>query len=145
MCTFTSSTKNDIRELKRALGKKPVKRKMRRQEQEIQKAVFAHLNSRARHHTFAFHPANGGKRNPIEAAILKGMGVVAGVPDVIILHNGRFFAMELKAEGGKPPTAAQMECVSRINSCGGTAAICKGLDSALRTLEMWGILRGRTV
>lgn len=143
MCTFTSSTDDDIRELQRVLGK-PRKR-MRRQEQAIQKAIFDHLNSRARPGTFAFHPANGGKRSPIEASIMKGLGVVAGVPDIIILHNGRFFAMELKAENGKPPTIAQMDCVSRINACGGTATICKGLDTALRTLEMWGVVRGRTI
>lgn len=32
-----------------------------------------------------FHPANGGFRNPKEAAILHGMGVVSGVSDLILL------------------------------------------------------------
>jgi hypothetical protein len=48
----------------------------------IQSAVFAHLRARGAPGIFAFHPANGGYRKPIEAAILKGMGVVAGVPDI---------------------------------------------------------------
>lgn len=143
MCSFESSTDNHICELGKAQGRKPVKRTIRREEQQIQRAIFDHLKSRARPNVFAFHPANGGKRSPIEAAIMKGMGVVPGVPDIIILHNGRFFAIELKAENGKPPTAAQMECVSRINACGGVATICRGLDAALKTLEIWGILRGR--
>ncbi len=35
-----------------------------------------------------FHPANGGSRNPIEAAKLKGMGVKPGVSDLVILDSG---------------------------------------------------------
>jgi len=143
MCTFTSSRDDEIAELGRALGRKPSKRITRQLEQNIQRAVFDHLRSRARPNVFAFHCPNGGKRSRVEAAILKGLGVVAGVPDVIILHNGRLFAIELKASGGRA-TAAQMECVSKINACGGFAAICTGLDSALRCLEIWGILKGRT-
>src|SRR5215471_5481753 len=38
------------------------------------------------------HVANGGYRRPTEAAILKGLGVVAGVPDVILIHRGRCYA-----------------------------------------------------
>jgi len=34
---------------------------------------------------FAFHSANGGFRKPVEAAIMKGLGVTAGVPDVIAI------------------------------------------------------------
>lgn len=121
-----------------------MRRRSARPEDAIQRAVFQHLKARARSGVFAFHPANGGKRKPIEAAILKGLGVVAGVPDVIILHNGRFFALELKAGNGRP-TANQMECVSKINSCGGFATICTGIDAALAWLERMGILRGRFV
>ena len=44
---------------------------------------------------FAFHSANGGFRKPVEAAIMKGLGVTAGVPDVIAIHEGRSYAMEI--------------------------------------------------
>ena len=47
---------------------------------------------------FAFHPANGGYRGPIEA---EGLGVTSGVPDVIAVKDGRCYALELKPEGGK--------------------------------------------
>jgi hypothetical protein len=70
-------------------------------EAQIQRTVFQHLRARAAPGVFAFHPANGGFRRPVEAAILKGLGVVPGVPDVFIVHNGRCFALELKAEGGR--------------------------------------------
>jgi hypothetical protein len=57
-------------------------------EATIQSAVFAHLRARGAPGLFAFHVPNGGYRKPIEAAILKGLGVVAGVPDVIAIHQG---------------------------------------------------------
>jgi hypothetical protein len=84
---------------------------------------------------FAFHPANGGYRKPVEAAILKSMGVRAGV------HNGRVFAMELKAEGGRA-TDKQLEAIAALREAGAFTCIAEGLDRALACLEAWGILRG---
>ena len=55
-------------------------------ESAIQRAVFLHLAARGC--GFAFHVPNGGWRSPIEAAILKGMGVRAGVPDLIVIKDG---------------------------------------------------------
>jgi hypothetical protein len=60
-----------------------------RPEQQIQRAVFEHLAIRGAPAVFAFHPANGGWRTRVEAAILKAMGVRAGVPDVIAIEGGR--------------------------------------------------------
>ena len=62
-----------------------------RPEQQLQKAVLDHLRWRAVPGTFAFHPANGGWRSAVEARILKSQGVVAGVPDVIILRDGKTY------------------------------------------------------
>ena len=72
-----------------------------RPEQQIQRAVFEHLAIRAASTVFAFHPANGGWRSRVEAAILKGMGVKAGVPDIIAIKGGQCYALELKAPGGR--------------------------------------------
>lgn len=47
-----------------------------------------------------FHPANGGKRNIIEATKFKAMGVVAGVPDLLLLWQGKLYAFELKSTSG---------------------------------------------
>lgn len=110
-------------------------------ENAIQRAVFQHLRSRGAPGVFAFHPANGGFRRPIEAKILKGCGVLAGVPDIIALHNGNFYAIELKAMKGRP-TVAQLECIDAIRNAGGHAVVCHGLDEALRVLESWGLLQG---
>src|SRR6266566_1473429 len=76
-------------------------RHRRRPEDAIQRAVFQHLRARGAPGLFAFHPANGGYRKPVEAAIMKSLGVVAGVPDVIVIHAGRCYALEIKAPGGR--------------------------------------------
>jgi hypothetical protein len=93
----------------------------RRFEQEIQRAAFQQP-VRGAPRTFAFHPANGGWRSRVEAAIMKGFGVKAGVPDIIAIRDGRAFALELKAPGGRL-TPAQLRCsrgaAYRRRRCGG--------------------------
>jgi hypothetical protein len=113
-----------------------------RPEAAIQRAVFQHLRERGVPGLFAFHPANGGYRKPTEAAILKGLGVTAGVPDVIAIHEGRCYAMELKAEGGRP-TPKQLEAIAAMEAAGAYICIAEGLDRALAVLEAWGLLKGR--
>jgi hypothetical protein len=110
----------------------------------IQSAVFAHLRARGTPGVFAFHPANGGYRKPVEAAILKGMGVLPGVPDIIAIHNGRCFALELKAEGGRP-TEIQLATIAAMKAAGAHTAIAVGLNCALAILEGWGLLKGSAV
>ena len=63
-------------------------------EDAIQRAVFEHLAAHGVHVVFAFHPANGGYRRPVEAARLKGLGVRPGVPDVVAVHRGQVYAIE---------------------------------------------------
>ncbi len=100
-------------------------------EAEIQRAVFRHITTRGQPGLYVFHVPNGGYRRRTEAAILKGIGVRCGVPDVW-----------LKAEGGRP-TEAQLEAVEAIRNAGGFAAITYGLERAIRCLEVWRLLRGQ--
>ena len=113
-----------------------------RAEDRIQRAVFQHIRARGAPGVFAFHVPMGGYRKPREAAIMKGLGATAGIPDVIVLHASRFYALELKAEGGRP-TEKQLIAVDKIREAGGFACIAEGLDRALKCLEMWGILQGK--
>ena len=110
-------------------------------EQAIQRAIFQHLRARGAPGVFAFHRANGGYRKPVEAAIMKSLGVVAGVPDVIAIRDGRVFALELKAESGRA-TDAQLACIAALREAGAFTCIAEGLDRALACLESWGLLRG---
>ncbi len=117
-------------------------RHRRRPEDAIQRAVFQHLRARAGPGVFAFHPANGGYRKPVEAAIMKGLGVVAGVPDVIVIHAGRCYALEIKAPGGRA-TPKQLAAIAALREAGAFTAVAEGLDRALAVLGGWGLLRGR--
>ena len=84
-----------------------------------------------------------GYRRSVEAARLKGLGVRAGVPDLIAIHRGQVYAIELKPEGGRA-TDTLLQAIDDIRAAGGHARICRGLDHALAVLESWGLLRGRT-
>jgi hypothetical protein len=111
-------------------------------EDEIQRTVFQHIRARGVAGLVAFHVPNGGKRKPIEAAILKGLGVRSGVSDIIAVYGGKIFALELKTEDGRP-TKAQIEFLSDIERAGAFIAMPRGLDAAIATLEAWGLLIGR--
>jgi hypothetical protein len=113
-----------------------------RREDIIQRAVFEHLAFRSAPGIFAFHPANGGWRSHIEAAILKGLGVRAGVPDVIAVKDGRTYALEIKPPGGRL-TAAQTAAHAALRAAGAAVVTSYGLDDAISMLEEWGLLRGR--
>ena len=111
-------------------------------EQIIQRTVCQHLRQRGARGLLWFHVPNGGRRSPAEAAIFAGLGVRAGVSDLILVHDGRPFALELKTERGRP-SAAQMQFISEFRAAGGEALIVHGLNQALHTLENWKLLRGR--
>jgi hypothetical protein len=112
----------------------------RRPEQQIQHAVFQHFRARSAPRVFAFHPANGGYRKPIEAKILQGLGVTSGIPDVIAVKDGRTYALELKAEGGRV-TDVQRVVHERMREAGAEVAVAHGIDQALAQLVEWGLLR----
>jgi hypothetical protein len=110
-------------------------------EQQIHRAVFQHLTARKRQDVFAFHPANGGARSAIEAAIFKGLGVRAGVPDIIAIRSGHCFALELKRDSGGRLSGAQQQTHNEMRAAGVTVAVAYGLDEALGQLTRWGLLR----
>jgi hypothetical protein len=104
--------------------------------------VFEHLALRNAPGVYAFHPANGGWRSRIEAAILKGLGVRAGVPDVIAIRAGRAYALEIKSPGGRL-TAAQTAVHAELRRAGAEVAVAYGIDTAITVCEGWGLLRGK--
>jgi hypothetical protein len=112
-------------------------------EQQIQKAIIQHLRLRGQPDCVFFHVPNGGARRRVEAAILKSLGVVAGVPDLLLFRGGHAYAIELKAPDGRP-SAAQLEMLARLDVAGVYTALCYGLDRALAVLEAWHLLRGTT-
>ena len=80
---------------------------------------------------------------PVEAAILKSTGTVAGVPDLIWIKDGQVYGLELKAEGRRP-TEAQLATIAKMEEAGAYCCVAEGVDHALACLEAWGLLLGRT-
>jgi hypothetical protein len=114
----------------------------RQSEQQIHRAVVQHLRQRGVPGLVWWHTPNGGERSKIEGAIFKGMGLRAGVSDLVLVHDGRIFALELKAKGGRA-SEAQLDFLAGMESAGAFTALAEGLDRAIRTLEAWGLLRDK--
>ena len=90
-----------------------------------------------------FAVPNGGYRRPVEAAIMKATGVVAGVPDTVWIKGGLVFGLELKAPGGRV-TENQLATMAAMEAAGAQTCLAEGLDQALEVLEARGLLRGRS-
>ena len=119
-----------------------IRRRRRRPEQEIQRAVIQHLHARGIPNSFAYAVPNGGWRTAIEGAILKGQGVVPGVPDLAIVAGGRAYYLELKSLTGTL-SVPQEHVIEALRAAGAQVAVTYGLDDALKQLEQWGLLRGK--
>lgn len=123
---------------------------IKRTEQPIHRATVQHLRQRPAPGLVWWHTPNGAKLGgkhsrkgiSIQGSILKGLGVRAGVSDIVALHRGKFFALELKAPGGRA-TEAQLEFLSDVEKAGGFSALAEGIDQAIGALEAWGLLQGR--
>lgn len=91
---------------------------------------------------FSTFPSGGGGR--IRGAQLKAMGLKSGVPDLMLIHEGRYYGIELKA--GTALSVAQHERRDEIHQAGGQVAVARSIDQVKEHLSRWGILpRGSVV
>ena len=115
--------------------------RLRRRQQNLQRALANHLRARAQPNVYWFHPANGDARTAIEGAILKACGVQAGTPDLICIKDGRTFGLELKTAHGRL-SQAQRVAHDELRQAGAEVAVAFGLDDAIAQLERWQLLPG---
>lgn len=110
-----------------------------RPEEQLQKAVFAYLDVALPRDAVAWHtPNQRGTRKRWENALLKGLGVRKGIPDVLVLWNGRLHCVELKAPGRKA-TQTQLEMAEQLKLAGGVWISATSLDGVVGALLGWGI------
>lgn len=105
-------------------------------EDSLQKVVAMYLKYKS---AFWFHPPNGGKRNQMEAAKLKGMGVLPGIPDCMVLdarHGFNGLAIELKV-GHNKPTENQVLVCTRLSDAGWLVVITASLDDVINVLDWY--------
>jgi len=106
-----------------------------RPEQALQRAVAQYLDLALPEDAVWFHPPNGGARSKAEAGIFKAMGVKPGVPDLIIIYQGRMVAIELKALDGRL-SPAQKEMHAQLSLAGALVYTAEQVE------EVEGFLRG---
>lgn len=109
--------------------------KRRQPEAELQKAVIEYLRYRL-HNCLFFHVPNGGKRSAAEGAKFKAMGVLAGVADILIFKDSKFYAIELKVGKGSQ-TIPQNDFQNKWQDEGGKYAIIKSIDELVIKLKQW--------
>lgn len=89
--------------------------------------------------TLLIHVPNGGNRRPLEAAILKGMGVEPGVADLgLLLPRGRMAWIELKHGEGKL-SAAQRVFRTRCLKLEHSFAVARDFHEVERELQELGV------
>lgn len=124
------------------------RRRQRRSEQQLHRAVIEHLRWRAAPDVWFAHYPGGGYRRPIEAAILKSLGTREGVPDLLIVapevESGKragckLYCIELKSSTGKL-SPSQRACHAELRRAGATVETVSDIDHALELLTAWGIL-----
>lgn len=64
---------------------------------------------------------------------LKRTGLKPGAPDLIVLHDGRLLAIELKASAGKVSEAQAKTCDTIVNA-GGGYTVARSVDDVERYL-----------
>ena len=118
----------------------PKRQSIKRREQAIQRTIAELLDTAGQPGLVWFHVPNGGARSPIEAAILNGLGVKRGVPDIFAVYQGNLYVLELKTEDGTLSND-QRVMLERLAAAGAYTAVAYGVDQAIATLKSWGLVR----
>jgi len=85
---------------------------------------------------FTTFPAGGGGK--LRGAFLKRMGLVPGVPDVLIVYQGRAYWIELKSDSGQL-SKTQKDTIAALNTAGSHVMICHSVEEVSYALSLWKI------
>lgn len=105
---------------------------------QLQRAVRIFLDAHAFADVVYWHtPNQGAGRSDRQGKILKDMGVLAGIPDWLLLRHGKLYGLELKLPG-KPTSDNQDETHSRLLKSGCTAIVTMdNLADVRKQLFLW--------
>ena len=89
-----------------------------------------------------FHVPNGGHRHKLVAIKLKGQGVKAGVPDLVLpMARGGYFGLYIEFKAAPPfdadVSASQHAFIQALNAQGYLAVVCRGHFDALEALRAY--------
>lgn len=113
-------------------------------ETQIHRAAVQYFNLALDPLVIWFHPANGGYRRRTEARIFKGLGVKAGVSDLLLIYRTRpanelkVLCIEIKSESGRQ-TEMQTDFACRCAYLGVPYVICRSLDDVIEAVKTFGV------
>ncbi|MDR9749865.1 VRR-NUC domain-containing protein [Pseudomonas sp. SZMC_28357] len=89
-----------------------------------------------------YHVPNGGHRLKKVAAELKGQGVSAGVPDLVLaMARGGYFGLYIEFKATPPNAAAvsdsQQKWMRKLNEQGYLAVVCRGHFDAMEQIRAY--------
>jgi len=107
-------------------------------EADLQRAVVAYLNAALPADAWftAINPVPA--KSKAVAGLSKAMGLVPGVPDLVILWHGETLWVELKSRTGWT-NAVQRACMLAIADAGAEIAVCRDIDEVAAALEGFGM------
>ncbi len=114
------------------------RRRRSRPEQELQISVVRDLRRLLPNDAIIFAIPNGGWRSRTEAAIMQGMGTLAGIPDLAICHQGETVFIELKGPKGTL-TDNQERVIKALRDTKFTVCVARSLDEILSALKNCGM------
>lgn len=106
---------------------------MKHLESKIQKEIVRYFRY-AYPKSLIYAIPNGGKRNVIEASRLKSEGVLAGVSDLHVIHDGAIYFIEVKTDKGKQ-SESQLDFQNKVESQGFKYFIVKNVDDFIKIFD----------
>ncbi|WP_054926160.1 VRR-NUC domain-containing protein [Pseudomonas sp. NBRC 111142] len=129
---------------------KPARAKPVDREGQEQVALMQELQLRyPQAYKLIYHVPNGGHRHKLVAAKLKGQGVKAGVPDLVLpMARGGYFGLYIEFKA-KPPFDAEVSpsqdaYIHALNAQGYLAIVCRGSIDAVEAIRAY-LLQPATV
>ena len=109
-------------------------------EHQIQKSIAQYLDLRR---LCWWAVPNGGRRNIITAKKLKAEGVKSGIPDITLIHKGKYYGIEVKKPKTSTPkgtlSSNQKTRIAQIEDSGGVVGLVYSVSDVMELLEIWGI------
>ena len=108
-------------------------------ESKIQRAIAGYLDVALPADSFwtAINPIPG--KSIVAAVTSKAMGLKAGVPDILILHNSVTLWIEIKKEGGYL-SKTQKSLHVDIECAGGNVYTARSIEDVQEILREWEII-----
>lgn len=113
------------------------KRKRAHPEQTLQRQVADFLSvALAGNSWWSTMPLGGG--GSIRGKILRGLGTRAGLPDLLVVNDGRAIWLELKSKNGRL-SEVQQECHAALARARCPVTVCRHLDDVIAALRAAGV------